>query len=127
MIQRERKVVSAVEGTSVPLACYLTDSAGNAATQADFAGGSISYMVVNEAGTVITPSTGLTVANVISDTVLTVGWEDELPGYNFDHVITPAEIPDADTYYDVDYKFVMSDGYTDIALFRIETIAAGIT
>jgi len=123
---RERKPVSAVEGTSVPLAAYITDKDGNAATQADFAGGTITYTVTNDTTDTLITSGSLTVADVISDTVLTVGWDGPLPGYNFDHAFAPASFPDGDTDYRLDVMFVMGDGFTDIARWMVQTEGADI-
>lgn len=120
MIRTPRKV-SIWEDGSLPVYALVKDSTGIAATQASFS--AITYTITNTAdGTTVNSGT-LTIASVISNTVLTTALEqDNVEGRNFTNVFAASNFATPGTYQ-VEVKFTFTDAFVDWAVYECSVVS----
>lgn len=97
---------------------------GTALKQADFS--AITYSVFNTATGTAVSSNGLTYSNlpltissVIFDTLQ--NWAEDSQGCNFIYTVGPNAFPQGNAEYQVEVKFVLTDGRQVFALFDVTT------
>lgn len=99
--------VMAVDGTG----SAAGPGEGYAVKRADLA--SISVLIYDITGAAAQGSPpSITIANVISDTLITTAalWKTDEYGYNFIHTLPTTAFPTGDSEYQVEYKFTTTGG-----------------
>ena len=74
-----------IEASAFAVKARMEDTDGVALQQADIS--TITWKAWNAADSLLVDAASLTVATVISDTLLTTGWSKDASGYNFKHVV----------------------------------------
>jgi hypothetical protein len=84
---------------------------------------SITFTVKDTADLSQTGTGTLTVNTVISDTLSTVGWEEDVVGWNFSASLAPSYFPEADKLYVVEYTITPASGYAQTVSTYVRTLA----
>lgn len=75
----------------------------------------------NASGTEVLPAPTLTPAANVFDTLRVIGWKEDEAGYNFRHDVSATYLSDPNTWYLVEYKFVLASGGVAWLLAKMKT------
>lgn len=111
---------SAFEDGGAAVRGLLTGFDGTVLVQSDFdGGGTIEYQVIDlETGSTVVSLTGVTVADVLSDSL-------DADGYNLNMVLGPAAFPNGRRTYRVEIKFTLASGSVGWSVVNVPTLSTG--